>query len=48
VVDPDMAYMELDLDPLEDDAWVAHGLRRLGDYLLIHAAFAREWPEPDA
>jgi hypothetical protein len=45
VVKPDMAYIELDLDELEADAWVAHGLRRLEDYLLVHLAFAREWPE---
>jgi hypothetical protein len=47
VVDPDMAYIELDLDPLEDAGWVAHGFRRLEDYLLVHAAFAREWPEKE-
>jgi hypothetical protein len=40
-----MAYIELDLDELEDAAWRAAGLRRLEDYLLVHAAFAREWPE---
>jgi hypothetical protein len=45
VVKPDMAYIELDLDELEADAWVAHGLRCLEDYLLVHAAFAREYPE---
>jgi hypothetical protein len=47
VVDPDMAYIELDLDPLEDAGWVAHGFRRLEDYLLVYAAFAREWPEKE-
>jgi hypothetical protein len=24
------------------------GLRKLEDYLLVHAAFAREWPDKEA
>jgi hypothetical protein len=27
--------------------FAAEGLRRLEDYLLIHAAFAAEWPEKE-
>jgi hypothetical protein len=44
----EMSYIELDLDEAEHAGWVAHGLRRFEDFLLIHAAFALEWPEdPD-
>jgi hypothetical protein len=49
VVNPDMAYIELDLDEAANGGWVAHGLRRFEDYLLVRWVFAREWPEdPDA
>jgi hypothetical protein len=27
------------------EAFAAQGIRRLEDYLLVHAAFAREWPD---
>jgi hypothetical protein len=28
-----------------EEAFAAEGIRKLEDFLLIHAAFAREWPE---
>jgi hypothetical protein len=40
-------YVQAWLDMGLDAAWIELGLRKLEDYLLVHAAFSLEWPEND-
>jgi hypothetical protein len=47
VDDRDIEYVQAWLDMGLDAAWIALGIARLEDYLLVHLAFAREWPEND-
>jgi hypothetical protein len=42
-VEPELIEAWLDLGLQQ--AWVEQGIRRFEDYLVVHAAFAAEWPE---